>query len=55
MENFTFQAQKKLVLGPGVSDDIKQKITLVPYFELLLGSNEQIETSEFIFFQVDFA
>lgn len=51
MENFTFQVQKKLTLEPVVPDDIKQKVTLVHYFELDLGSNEQIQTTEFIFFQ----
>lgn len=55
IENFTFKAQKKLSLEPGVSDDINQIITLVHYFELHLGSNEQIQTFEIIFFQLDFA
>lgn len=55
MKNFTFQAQNQFALEPDVSADIKQKITLVHYFELHLGSSKEIWTSEFIFFQVDFA
>lgn len=55
MENFTFQAQKTLVLEPGLSADSKQKITLVHYFELYLGSSKEIQISEIIFFQIDFA